>query len=292
MLTSLPSPVFIALKEFLHDKTRLLELVPHGSSSFHQTFRATTSEGYYFVKANTRPGTEEIFQSEARGLALLKSTNCIGVPDVILCGSHSGFHFLVMEFLRPGKRNQNYQEQLGEQLAQLHLNRADEFGLDYQNFIGLLPQHNVKSASGPAFMITQRFEPLLKSGAANGLVPPSLHKQFDELYKKLDGLLPREPPSLIHGDLWNGNCITAHDGKAWLIDPAVHYGYRESDLAMMKLFGGFEASCYLAYLNTCPPEAGWKERISLFQIYPLLVHLNLFGFGYLPALQNAVNEYL
>ena len=292
MLTAFPSPAFTALKEFLNNKARLLELVPHGSSSFHETYKAITSEGEYFVKVNSGSSSEGMFEAEAKGLALLRGAKCIGVPEVILCGSHSGFHFLVMEFILPGKRIPQYQERLGEELARLHGHRAAEFGLHHHNFIGILPQPNNPTPSGATFMRTQRFDPLLKRGESKGVVPLSLQRQFEMLYKKLDELLPKVQASLIHGDLWNGNCITGHDGKAWLIDPAAHYGYRESDLAMMKLFGGFDASCYLAYLNVCPPEAGWKERISLFQIYPLLVHLNLFGSGYLPALQDAINEYL
>lgn len=292
MLTSSTSPVFIALKEFLKGKFRLLELVPHGSSSFHKTYKAITSEGEYFVKANSLSGTEGMFVAEAKGLALLRSTKSIGVPVVIECGSLSGFNFLVLEFILTGKRISEYQERFGEQLAQLHMHRSGEFGLDHHNYIGTIPQQNTPSVSGANFMITQRYEPLLKRGAQKGVVPISLQRKFELLFNKLEHLLPQEPASLIHGDLWNGNCIAGSDGKAWLIDSAVYYGYRESDLAMMKLFGGFDASCYLAYLNVYEPEAGWKERISLFQIYPLLVHLNLFGTGYLPGLRDAINEYL
>lgn len=292
MLTSSSSPVFTALKEFFKGKFRILEILPHGSSSFHKTYKVITSEGDYFVKANSDNHTESMFATEATGLRLLKSTKSIGVPDVIDCGSHSGFNFLVLEFIHPGKRMSDHEKQFGEQLAQLHLHRAGEFGLDHHNFIGTLPQQNTPTVSGANFMITQRYEPLLKRGVQNGVVPISLQRQFELLFNKLDQLLPGEPASLIHGDLWNGNCITGPDGKAWLIDPAIHYGYRESDLAMMKLFGGFDASCYLAYLNVYELAAGWKERISLFQIYPLLVHLNLFGTGYLPALRDAINEYL
>jgi fructosamine-3-kinase len=105
-------------------------------------------------------------------------------------------------------------------------------------------------------------------------------------------VIPEERPSLIHGDLWNGNYLIAKEGKPVLIDPAVSYGIREMDLAMMHLFGGFSEEVYNVYHELSPLQAGWQDRTSLWQLYYLLVHLNLFGSGYLSQVQTAIKRYL
>ena len=103
---------------------------------------------------------------------------------------------------------------------------------------------------------------------------------------------PAEPPARLHGDLWGGNLLTDEHGAPVLIDPAVYGGHREVDLAMMQLFGGFSARVFDAYHEAHPLAPGWRERAPLYQLYPLLVHVNLFGGSYLGGVRRALRQVL
>jgi len=116
-------------------------------------------------------------------------------------------------------------------------------------------------------------------------------RAFDRFYRKLDEIFPVEAPSLIHGDLWNGNYMVNENGEAVIIDPAVYYGHREMDLGMSKLFGGFSAGFYEAYNQQYPLEKDWKERLDYCNLYPLMVHVNLFGGGYLNSVKSILRNF-
>ncbi len=116
--------------------------------------------------------------------------------------------------------------------------------------------------------------------------------QFNRLYVQLDNLIPHEVPALIHGDLWSGNYLVDEVGNPVLIDPAVYYGHREMDLGMMHLFGGFASDMFDAYHREFPLEKGWQERIPIHQLYPLLVHVNLFGRGYVGQVESALRPFI
>jgi len=114
---------------------------------------------------------------------------------------------------------------------------------------------------------------------------------FEQLYVRLDELLPEEPPALLHGDLWSGNYMITQDGNACLIDPAAYYGHREVDIAMTTLFGGFDETFYTSYIEEYPLEKGWAQRLHIFNLYPLLIHLNLFGSGYLGSILSTIRKF-
>ena len=122
-------------------------------------------------------------------------------------------------------------------------------------------------------------------------MPIQLKRKFSALFERLPDIFPAEKPALLHGDLWSGNYITGKNGEAWLIDPAVYYGNREADIAMTRLFGGFNATFYSAYNDEYPLESGWEERLDYFNLYPLLVHINLFGSSYLNQIQNILSKF-
>lgn len=126
----------------------------------------------------------------------------------------------------------------------------------------------------------------------NGYIKTQDLSRLELLYKRLPDLYPEEPPSLLHGDLWSGNFLSAHDGTPCLVDPAVYYGHRETDIAMTRLFGGFSQAFYEAYNHHFPLEPGWESRISLNQLYPLLVHVNLFGEGYMGQVRQVLKQYV
>jgi fructosamine-3-kinase len=249
--------------------------------SINDAFKVTCSQGNYFLKINSAGRFPGMFEAEKRGLELLRSTNAVRIPEVIINGHCDDTLYLVLEYMEAAKRKKDYWEQLGTSVANLHRHTSATFGLDHDNYIGSLRQSNKSGATGIEFMITQRFEPLVKMAVHKTHLTKVQTDAFEKLYTRLPEIIPDEPPTLLHGDLWNGNVITGPDGHAWLIDPAVYYGHREMDLAMTKLFGGFDADFYRAYEEAFPLHPGFEDRVEIHNLYPLMVHVNLFGGGYL-----------
>ena len=233
-----------------------------------------------------------MFEVEARGLKLLQSTGAVRVPEIINTGSAEGKSYLLLEFLAPGRKATSYAETLGRELAALHQNSSPFFGLDHDNYIGRLPQKNETKPSWANFFIECQLKPQVGLAAYNGLIANDTVLRFEAFYDKLPALFPEEPPSLLHGDLWSGNVHTGPDGHAWLIDPAVYFGHRAMALAFTQLFGGFEPSFYSAYHESFPLQPGWEERTDLCNLYPLMVHVNLFGTSYLAAVERTLSRYI
>jgi fructosamine-3-kinase len=177
----------------------------------------------------------------------------------------------------------------GRSLARLHRHTTGYFGHELDNYMGSLPQSNKKHTSWNSFFVEERLK--RQVSLANVYFSSSDFAAFERLYVRLDELLPVEPPALLHGDLWGGNYMVAPDGKACLIDPAVYYGHREVDIAMTTLFGGFDESFYTSYLEEYPLEKGWQKRLDIFKLYPLLIHLNLFGSVYLESILSIIRRF-
>ncbi len=265
---------------------------PVGGGSINTCYNLETTGGCFFIKINSASRFPGMFDAEAMGLGMLRSTNVFGIPEVFSLGMFGNLSYLLMEMVFAAPRKNNFFEMFGESLAALHKNSDLLFGLGHDNYIGSLKQSNRQCKSGLMFMIQERYEPMKKLAFSKELLNKEDLKLFEALYSVLEKIFPQEKPSLLHGDLWSGNFITGSDGRAWLIDPAVYYGYREADLAMSRLFGGFEQSFYESYANSYPLTAGWEDRTELFQLYPLLVHLNLFGRSYKQGVISCVKKYL
>jgi len=167
---------------------------------------------------------------------------------------------------------------------------SEQFGFTSNNFIGRLDQLNDFYNSFLDFYVNCRLDPQTKMAFDSNLFSKKEINAMAKLYNKLDDLIPIEKASLIHGDLWNGNVLWS-ETKVFLIDPAVAYSHRESDLAMMHLFGGFPECCFEAYAECYPLEKGWRERMDLFQLYYLLVHVNLFGASYVQSVKKILEKY-
>jgi fructosamine-3-kinase len=198
----------------------------------------------------------------------------------------------VREWLEPAPRASDFDERLGLGLAALHRAGAACFGLDRPNFIALLPQDNESAPTWAEFWRQRRILPLLERARSLGLSDAALDRTLDRLLPRLEQLLGEsEPPARLHGDLWGGNLHVDVRGEPALIDPAVYAGHREVDLAMMRLFGGFGERVFDAYSEGYPLADGHRERVELYQLYPLLVHLCSFGRGYLGQLQRCVSRY-
>lgn len=247
-----------------------------------------------FVKSN---GSADplMFPAEARGLAMIADVDSLRTPRVLAVSPEQtrGPHFLVLEFIQTGSPRVTMEEELGRGLAMLHCVRMPRFGLDYENFIGPLPQSNRPHASWAEFYRWERLHKQLEIAVAAGRIDANLRRQFDKLLGRLDEFVgPPEPPTLLHGDLWSGNLLIDERGGPCVIDPAVYGGHREVDLAMMKLFGGFSSRVFAAYEEAYPSAPGHERRVLLHQLYPLMVHVNLFGGMYVASVRRALSAYV
>ncbi|MDZ7716211.1 MAG: fructosamine kinase family protein [Balneolaceae bacterium] len=248
--------------------------------------------GHCFLKWNTSTNPD-MFNKEAKGLKLLSSaeTNLI-IPEVIIKGKTvDNIGFLLLEFLPEERRTANAPRSFGENLARLHKHTAEKFGLDHDNYIGRLHQSNTRHKSWSDFFIEERIMPQLKMGADSGYFSSQDRQAFQNLFRQIPDIFPGEPPSLLHGDLWSGNYFYTDSGKAAIFDPAVYYGSREIELSFTRLFGGFSAGFYEAYDQSHPLEAGFDNRIDIYNLYPLLVHTNLFGSSYASQVKSIVKKF-
>ena len=224
------------------------------------------------------------------GSAWLGEAGALRVPGVVsVAAPEDPQQFLVLELVATGAPARDFDEKLGRGLAALHRRGAPGFGLDHDNFIGWLPQANAAAGSWPAFYRARRLEAQLRRAADAGVATSRMRQGFERLFEVLEDLSARaEPPARLHGDLWGGNLLCDDAGAPCLIDPAVYGGHREIDLAMMRLFGGFGARVFDAYDEAWPLADGHRERVSLYQLYPLMVHVNLFGGSYVGSVEAAL----
>ncbi|MEK7442979.1 MAG: fructosamine kinase family protein, partial [Chloroflexota bacterium] len=207
------------------------------------------------------------------------------VPKVFCVGAN----FILLEFIESGSRKNDFWEMLGEQLARLHLRTSPRFGFDHNNYIGSTPQINTWEEDGYKFFGEHRLLYQGELAKKNRLI--SNLQSLISILKKLPSIIPPQPASLLHGDLWSGNIHTDEDGNPVLIDPAAHYGWAEAELAMMNLFGSTPDKFFKAYESMRPLESGYKERFDLYNLYHLLNHANLFGGSYLSSVMSVIHKY-
>jgi len=255
--------------------------------SINNVYLLETTSGKRVLKVNTAADFPEMFEAEKTGLEILGSYSSFTVPHVLALGTSGNLSFLLLEHIEAGQRSEHFWTRFAEDLAGLHKNSAPAFGFPASNYIGSLPQVNASTETASEFYITQRMEPQFRMAVDAGYEFPALQICL----KNIAAEIPPEPPALIHGDLWNGNYLISHQGLPCLIDPAVSYGPREMDLAMMKLFGGFPEEVFLHYSEVFPITPGFQDRVLLWQLYYLLVHLNIFGKAYLPQVKAVLRKY-
>lgn len=271
------------------------ELNAVGGGDINQAFAVKSGTRRYFVKAN-RASRLPMLEAEADALAALAATRSVRVPQPLCTGTADGQAFLVLEHLV--LRGSGDAALLGVQLARLH--RAPlmqtgqpQFGWAHDNWIGSTPQPNGWQHDWIAFWRDRRLGFQLRLAAQNGF-GGALQRDGEALLARLDGLFDgyAPAPSLLHGDLWGGNHGYLADGTPAIFDPAVYVGDRECDLAMSELFGGFAPGFYAAYREAWPLDPGYAVRKTLYNLYHVLNHANLFGGGYAAQAQRMIAQLL
>ena len=271
-------------------------VIPIGGGSINQTFRIEKDSKRWFCKINSANQFPLMFAKERNGLEFLRATITIKVPEVVWWGEENGKQILLLEWIEQGMRTENFWKKFGEQLAKLHQSETSSdrsltaFGFHEDNYMGALPQENSFKENWIEFFVHCRLQPQLELAMRNSLIGKEID-QFHSLYKELKNIFSIEPPAALHGDLWNGNYLCGEGGTPVLIDPAVYYGHRCVDLGMTRLFGGFDNTFYQAYHYHYPLPKNFEEQTDVCNLYPLLIHLNLFGSGYLSSIKSILKSY-
>lgn len=272
-------------------KAVIMSARPVSGGSINHAYRLKTLTGNLFLKYNDASFFPEMFEKEARGLNLLRSAGAIEIPEVLLVERTQEHTFLLLEYVDSMSEADNFWDDFGEKLAALHKTKAEKFGLDHSNYMGSLFQYNDFHADWTEFFIIERLERQIKMAREDGKILRGDVAAFERLFLRLDEIFPKTKPSLIHGDLWSGNFMVGASGNACLIDPAVYYGHPEIDIAMSTLFGGFSERFYEAYNRHNTLEKGWRSRLPVYNLYPLMVHVNLFGGVYLESVRQTLKRF-
>jgi protein-ribulosamine 3-kinase len=281
---------YIAEKTGGHCSIRSMREI-HGGC-INQAYALETSCGPYFMKTNKAGAFPGMFEKEALGLKTLSETGEVSTPGIGGCAAHGNTAFLLLEYIEQSEPTEDFWIDFGRSLAALHRHTAEQFGFESSNFIGSLPQSNRQHKNWVSFFAEERLEPVVKMALDLHTIDAAVARKFSALYNILEQIFPQEPPALLHGDLWNGNFLVSSTGKPCLIDPAVYYGSREMDIGMTRLFGGFHSLFYQAYNETYPLEPEWEERSDICNLYPLMVHVVLFGGGYLQQVKGIISRYV
>ena len=239
-----------------------------------------TPSELFFVKTNDNKYAGHMFETETIGLEAIRRGEIIKSPKVYHSGSFENTSFIVMEYVDNRRGSQDEMRKFGELLGEFHSQTTDFFGWDHDNYIGSLPQSNSQHRVWSNFYVTERLIPQLKMARDKGLLSEAHIPSETKMTTKCNDLLQDVRPSLLHGDLWSGNYIISTYGEPYLIDPSTYFGHSEVDISMSQLFGGFGDSFYEAYHDYVPQSDGYQERMEVYQLYYLLVHLNLFGKTY------------
>ena len=262
-----------------------------GGGCINTTYMLSDGRSQFFVKTN-RATLLSMFEAEFDGLQEIAQTNTIKAPQPVCFGQDGSLAYLVMEYLPLSGGGSRSSDRLGEHLAAMHKVTQKKYGWFRDNTIGSTPQINQPCEDWITFWRDRRLAPQLRMAAEQGF-RGRLQQKGELLLSKLPAFFSDTPAaSLLHGDLWSGNYAVTQDGEPVIFDPAVYYGDRETDLAMTELFGGFPAAFYAAYNSAYPLDSGYRLRKTLYNLYHIINHLNLFGGGYGAQAERMIEQLL
>lgn len=266
---------------------------PVSGGSINQTYRIQIPDGpFFFCKINRFDTFPHLFLKEQRGLQLIGQTGTVAVPKSIAYTVTENYQVLLLQWIESGPKGESFFKHFGMQLAALHQHTQAQFGLQEDNYMGSLPQQNTPCKDWCTFFIEQRLQPLIDRCIQNELLTHADVLSFEKLYQKLPQIFSEnQPPALLHGDLWSGNYLCNSSGQPVLIDPAVYYGHPAVDLGMTRQFGGFENAFYESYNYHHLQPDNSAEQQQVCNLYPLLVHLLLFGSSYLGSIQQTLKAF-
>ena len=282
---AIPEVVTRWLLEHDHGEVERVEIVSGGCINQALALVTTTQE-LFFLKVNA-DAPADMFACESEGLAALALAGGLRIPEVFFYGNG----FILMTYLQHSSACPNYWRLLGAGLAVIHNHSNPRFGFKGDNYIGASRQVNAWMDDGYEFFAINRLLFQAQKAFETGLLDVEELRRAERIAGKLSSLIPGQPASLLHGDLWHGNVITDSRGFPALIDPAVYYGWAEADLAMTTLFGKFPAAFYQAYTEQRHLEPGYEERFPIYNLYHILNHVNMFGGSYLPDARRILEIY-
>jgi len=269
-----------------------LKLQAVGGGSINHVYQVLANDRTkFFLKVNSAAKYPRLLQKEKKGLEFLGHQKIIRVPSVIACDELDDYQILLLEWIESGLRTERFWEKFGEQLAALHYVTNPYFGFETDNYMGALPQRNYEHNKWIEFFVRCRLRPQIEIATIQNLLPAKALAAFEHLYAEMETIFNDEQPALLHGDLWSGNFMCDQNSEPVLIDPAVYFGHRSMDLAMTTLFGGFERSFYESYNHHFPFPKNYKDQWDVCNLYPLLIHLNLFGAPYLGQIETILRSY-
>jgi len=283
----------LALKEHIENalNSTVINTTPVSGGDISQAFKIFTKTDRFFCKYH--PGTNGflMLRSEKEGLEAISTTGTIRVPRVFHLGSLNNGGVLLMEYIEAKSPSDKDMACFGRDLAALHKVSSDTYGWNSDNYIGSLDQKNIPHATWPNFYAENRLLPQLILATDRGYLSKEEVPERSALLESINKHCNIHKPSLIHGDLWGGNYLIDEHGVPFLIDPSISYADPGMDLAMSKLFGGFSSHFYDAYAENSPTPIPSQAVTELYQLYYLLVHLNLFGESYAPAVRRILKRY-
>ncbi len=285
----IPSIIYEHLQNFHGSSIFDIQSVGGGSINYCYKYKVYTET--FFLKYNDSLQFPAIIENEVQGLHAIAETETIATPDIIMYAEVEKYEILVLPYIEQGRPAISSWEVFGEKLAMLHKNHGEFYGWSSSNYIGSLKQSNTQHENYTSFLIDERLQKQVDLANKHNLLESKDLLSFEKLYKNLPDLIPIAKPSLVHGDLWSGNYLISSEGKPFLIDPSIQYSFRETDIAFTYLFGGFDQYFYDSYNDHYPLEPNFEERAKLYNLYPLLVHLNLFGTSYLRSIQSVLKKF-
>lgn len=273
------------------DYSSLREIKPIQGGSINEAYYVRTDDAEYFMKYHMH-APKDFFKSEAIGLRIIKETNTVSVPNYLSYSDQEDNAFLLLEWIE-GEPTDDTEITLGQKVAQLHQRVGRMHGFHNDTYIGLLPQPNKLLPNWLEYFRTYRLGAQIEQGVAKGVIKNDRHKRLEKLLERLDEWVPTfVEPSHLHGDLYSGNWIVGPGGEPFLVDPSFFYGDRQFDMAFTELFGGFSDGFYEAYNEVFPLRDDYEELKSLYQLYYLIAHLNLFGERYGEKVDEIVERYV